>query len=44
MLANSQSNLNLSTRSNSNSKNDELYNSKRKTNVQSTSGSVTYFN
>ena len=44
MLANSQSNLNLSTRSNSNSKNDELYNSKRKTNIQSTSGSVTYFN
>ena len=42
MLANSQSNLNLTTRSNSNSKDDGL-SAKRKTNVQSTSGSVNYF-
>jgi aurora kinase len=43
LLANSQSNLNLSTaRSNSNSKDDGL-SSKRKTNVQSTSSSVNYF-
>ena len=41
MLANSQS-LNLTTRSNSNSKDDGL-SAKRKTNVQSTSGSVNYF-
>ena len=39
---NSQSNYNISTRSNSNSKYDGL-SSKRKTNVQSTSGSVSYF-
>ena len=41
ILANSQSNYNLSTRSNSNSKYDGL-STKRKTNVQST-GSVNYF-
>jgi predicted nucleic acid-binding Zn-ribbon protein len=42
LLANSQSSLNLSNRSNSNSKDDGL-SSKRKTNVQSTSSSVNYF-
>ena len=42
MLANSQSNYNLSARSNSNSKDDGL-STKRKTNFQSTSGSVNYF-
>ena len=42
MLANSQSNYNLSARSNSNSKDDGL-STKRKTNIQSTSGSVNYF-
>lgn len=42
LLANSQSNMNLTTRSNSNSKDDGL-SSKRKSNLQSTSGSVTYF-
>ena len=39
MLANTQSNMNLTTRSNSNSKDDGL-STKRKTNVQSNSGSV----
>ena len=42
MLASSQSNMNLTTRSNSNSKDDGL-SAKRKTNVQSNSGSVNYF-
>ena len=42
MLANTQSNMNLTTRSNSNSKDDGL-STKRKTNVQSNSGSVNYF-
>lgn len=42
MMANSQSNLNLTTRSNSNSKDDGLSN-KRKTNIQSNSGSINYF-
>ena len=42
MLAKSKSNLNLNSRSNSNSKDDGLSN-KRKTNVQSNSGSVNYF-
>ena len=39
---NSQSNYNISTRSNSNSKYDGL-SAKRKTNAQSNSGSVNYF-
>jgi hypothetical protein len=42
MMANSQSNLNFSLRSNSNSKDDGL-SSKRKTNVQSATSSVNYF-
>ena len=42
MLSNSQSNYNLNTRSNSNSKYDGL-SAKRKTNAQSNSGSVNYF-
>ena len=42
LMASSQSNLNLTTRSNSNSKDDGLSN-KRKTNVQSNSGSINYF-
>jgi hypothetical protein len=42
LMANSQSNLNLTTRSNSNSKDDGLSN-KRKTNIQSNSGSINYF-
>ena len=42
MMANSQSNLNLTTRSNSNYKDDGLSN-KRKTNIQSNSGSINYF-
>ena len=42
MLANSQSYMNSTTRSNSNSKDDGL-SAKRKTNVQSNSGSVHYF-
>ena len=42
MLSNSQSNYNLTTRSNSNSKYDGS-SAKRKTNVQSNSGSVNYF-
>ena len=42
MMTNSQSYMNSTTRSNSNSKDDGL-SSKRKTNVQSNSGSVNYF-
>ena len=42
LMTSSQSNLNLTTRSNSNSKDDGLSN-KRKTNVQSNSGSINYF-
>jgi aurora kinase len=42
LMAYSQSNLNLTTRSNSNSKDDGLSN-KRKTNIQSNSGSINYF-